>query len=244
MLKSSKQHCGDCPIRYQAVCSRCDNSELGKLEKIKSYKTFEKNESIYFQGQRLTHVGTIVSGVASLSRSLEDGRRQVLGILLPGDFIGRPGRRVSDYDIVASADVMICKFEIGAFEEILDASPALGPRLLEISMDELDVARSWMLLLGRKSAREKVASLIYMISSKLNQLQEITKTENFEFDLPLTREQIADHLGLTTETVSRHITALKNSEVIIPRGQRHITIPSFSSLLEETGDDYSGDVIV
>ena len=241
--QSESQVCSACPIRDQAICSRCEVDELTLLEKIKTYRSFQKGSMITITGSPMTHVGTLVSGVASVSQGMEDGRRQILGILLPSDFVGRPGGRHAQYDIIAATDVLMCRFETTAFESLLNSSPTLGPRLLEMTMDELDAAREWMLLLGRKTAREKIASLIYMIGLKAKALSKKSNQNDFEFTLPLTRETLSDYIGLTTETVSRQITALRNDRIIFTKGQRQFIIPDFLRLLEETGDDYSGDII-
>jgi len=242
-VKPVSKNCGDCPIQRQAICSRCGSDELLVLEKMKTYRTYEKGEMITYSGAPVTHVGTLVSGVASISQGLDDGRRQIMGILLPSDFVGRPGASEAHYDITAASEVVMCRFEIRAFERLLATSPALAPRLLEMTMDELDAAREWMLLLGRKSAREKIATLIYMIALKTRSLSGASAGEAFAFMLPLTRETLADYLGLTIETVSRQISALRRDGVVSLAGQREILIPDFRRLLDETGDDYSGNVL-
>jgi len=242
-VKPGSKDCGDCPIRRQAICSRCQQDELLLLDKMKTYRTFQKGEMIAYAGQQISHVGTLVTGIASIAQGMEDGRRQIMGMLLPSDFVGRPGRRTAQYDIVAASEVVMCRFEITAFEQLLAQSPSLGPRLLEMTMDELDAAREWMLLLGRKSAREKIATLIYMIAAKSRALSGATPHGKFEFTLPLTRETLADYLGLTVETVSRQLTALRKDNVIAIQGQRQVTIMDFRLLLDETGDDYSGNVL-
>jgi CRP/FNR family transcriptional regulator len=163
-----------------------------------------------------------------------------MGILLPGDFVGRPGRLVSQYDIVAASEVVMCRFKIGAFESILAESPALGPRLLEMTLDELDAAREWMLLLGRKSARERIATLLYLIATRSRSLGEVGDQANFTFELPLTRETLADYLGLTIETVSRQFTGLRKDKVIDLKGQRQVKVPDFPKLYAETGDHPDG----
>ena len=231
--------CGACPIRKQAICARCQPEELASLNAIKTYRTYEKDEMIALAGNEMRFVGTLVTGFAAISQGLEDGRRQIMGILLPSDFVGRPGRSISQYDVQASSEVMMCRFERKAFEHLLDKSKNLGPRLLEMTMDELDAAREWMLLLGRKSAREKIATLLCMVGTKSKSLDPVACKGAIAFDLPLTREMLADYLGLTIETVSRQISALKNEGIIIVQGQRHIIIPDGSRLLHETGDGYT-----
>jgi CRP/FNR family transcriptional regulator len=127
----SKRDCSACPIRHNAICSRCQPDELDALDQMKTYRIFEKGEAITHIGENIAYVGTLVSGVAAISKSLEDGRKQILGILLPSDFVGRPGHPVSSYDVVAETPVEMCRFPIASFEKLLNQSPALGPRLLE-----------------------------------------------------------------------------------------------------------------
>jgi CRP/FNR family transcriptional regulator len=238
--KRPSRECGECPIRQQAICSRCHDDELALLDEMKSYRQFKKGQAITYAGQDLNYLGTLVSGVAALSKSMEDGRRQIMGILLPSDFIGRPDRLTAEYDITAATDVLMCLFERTAFQTMLKTSPALGPRLLEKTMDELDAAREWLLLLGRKSAREKMATLLYLMAAKMIALNGNPATQNVDFEIPLTRETIADYLGLTVETVSRQITALKKDGIIRLRGQRHVEVSCLQTLMLETGDGQLG----
>jgi CRP/FNR family transcriptional regulator len=116
----------------------------------------------------------------------------------------------------------------------------VAQRLLEMTLDELDAAREWMLLLGRKTAREKIASLLAIIARRDASLKPKTAKGGIVFDLPLTREEMADYLGLTLETVSRQVSALKRDGVIELEGKRHIIVPDFDRLMEETGDDSDG----
>lgn len=235
-IETASRDCGDCPIRRQAICSRCQADELLVLDRMKTYRSYAKGEMISHAGDPVSHVGTLVSGVASISRGLEDGRRQIMGILLPSDFVGRPGGRTAQYDIAAVTDLLMCRFEIGAFEKLLKTSPSLGPRFLEMTMDELDAAREWMLLLGRKSAREKIASLLHIIAVKTRALNG-DDGNRLRFALPLGRGTLADYLGLTTETVSRQITSLRKDGLIETEGQRRVTILDLQRLLDETGDN-------
>ena len=112
-----------------------------------------------------------------------------------------------------------------------------------MTLDELDAAREWMLLLGRKTAREKIASLIAIIARRDATLQLKGGDGPLVFDLPLTRVAMSDYLGLTLETVSRQISALRNEGIIQLEGKRHVTIPNFQRLLNESGDDADGGML-
>ncbi|MGB0660014.1 MAG: transcriptional regulator FnrL [Mangrovicoccus sp.] len=234
------QECGDCPIRHRAVCARCESEELQALEEIKYYRSYPAGQTVVWAGDRMDFVASVVTGIATLSQTLEDGRTQMVGLLLPSDFVGRPGREYAAYDVVATTDLTICCFRKRPFETMMERTPHIGQRLLEMTLDELDAAREWMLLLGRKTAREKIASLLAIIARRDASLNLRATDGRLVFDLPLTREAMADYLGLTLETVSRQMTALRKAGVIEMEGKRHITIPDIQALIDETGDDSDG----
>ncbi|MFY0679688.1 MAG: Crp/Fnr family transcriptional regulator [Thalassovita sp.] len=240
---SSPHNCEQCPIRHRAVCARCDAEELDVLDSIKYYRTYEAGQTLVWSGDKMDFVGSVVSGIATLTQTMEDGRTQMVGLLLPSDFVGRPGREGSAYDVVATTDVVMCCFRKTPFEAMMEKTPHIAQRLLEMTLDELDAAREWMLVLGRKTAREKIASLLSIIARRDASLHMDKTNTTLVFDLPLTREAMADYLGLTLETVSRQISALKRDGVIVLQGKRHVTVPDFTRLLEEAGDDSDGGML-
>ncbi|RUS58789.1 Crp/Fnr family transcriptional regulator [Pseudorhodobacter sp. E13] len=236
--------CGDCPIRHRAVCARCEGDELARLEQIKYYRSYQAGQTVIWSGDRMDFVASVVSGIATLSQTMEDGRRQMVGLLLPSDFVGRPGRESAAYDVTATTDLVMCCFRKKPFEEMMISTPHVAQRLLEMTLDELDSAREWMLLLGRKTAREKIASLLSIIARRDASLSMKTPSGRLVFDLPLTREEMADYLGLTLETVSRQISALRKDGVISLEGKRHVTVEDFDVLMEAAGDDNDGGMLV
>ena len=238
------KECWNCPIKHQAVCARCEPDELSRLEEIKYYRNYEAGQPVIWAGDHMEFVDSVVTGIASLSQTMEDGRTQMVGLLLPSDFIGRPGRDSAPFDVVAVSDLTICCFRKKPFEDLMTTTPHIGARLLEMTLDELDSAREWMLVLGRKTAREKIASLLAIIARRDAALKKHAPRDGMHFDLPLTREAMADYLGLTLETVSRQISALKKSGIIELDGKRKVVIPSLDSLIDETGDNVDGGPIV
>ncbi len=236
--------CGTCPIQHRAVCSLCNRDELGKLEAIKYYRSYEAGQTVLWAGDQMGFVASVVTGIASLSQGMEDGRTQMVGLLLPSDFIGRPGRDTAPYDVVAVTNLTICAFRKKPFEELMLTTPSLASRLLEMTLDELDSAREWMLLLGRKTALEKISSLLTILASRDATLYKKATRNGMAFDLPLTREAMADYLGLTLETVSRQISSLKKAGVIHLEGKRRVVIPDMNQLMTKTGDDMDGGILV
>lgn len=229
-----KIDCTYCPVRHRAVCSRCEGDEREELNTIKYYKSFEPGQTIAFQGERNDFVASVVSGVATLTNSLEDGRTQVVGLLLASDFLGRPGRDKIAHDVTAATNITLCCFQKRPFEKLLIKLPHLNERLLEMALDELDASREWMLLLGRKSAREKVASFLMMLARR-------TADPNAQpggaaqIELPLSREVVANYLGLTIETVSRQLTGLRKAGLIDLDSARSILIADINALADVAG---------
>ncbi|MEM8577751.1 MAG: Crp/Fnr family transcriptional regulator [Pseudomonadota bacterium] len=228
----TQERCSACPIRHRAICARCDTDELARLEAIKSYATFPAGTPIIWRGDALTAFSSVVTGIAALSRTMEDGRVQVVGLLLPSDFIGRPGRNAVDFDVTAVTDVTLCQFRRKPFERLVEDVPHISQRMMEMALDELNAAREWMVLLGRKTAREKIATFLEMIVRRSAVPGQPADT----FTLPLTREEIANFLGLTLETISRQLSAMKREGLVSFEGRRTFIINDVAALHRASGD--------
>lgn len=237
---NEREKCSECPIRHRAICARCDTDELERLEEIKSYSTFEPGQPIIWRGDELISFSSIVVGIASLSRTMEDGRTQVVGLLLPSDFIGRPGREFVDFDVTAVTEVTLCQFRRKPFERLVEEVPHISQRMMEMALDELNAAREWMVLLGRKTAREKIATFLEMIIRRSTVPNQAVK----HYTLPLTREEIANFLGLTLETISRQLSAMRREGLIEFEDRRQFVVRDLEALHVATGDDADGGMIV
>ncbi len=148
----------------------------------------------------------ITSGFVRLHKSLPDGREQVTGFARPGDFLGLAAE--DNYGVTATAigAVQLCRFPRDRFRKLMHALPSLEDRLLEVASHELVIAQERMLLLGRKTARERVASFLLDLAPPCGETGMIL--------LPMTRSDIADYLGLTIETVSRTLSAFRREQRI------------------------------
>ena len=233
-------NCSNCPIQHRAICAQCEPDELRLLEEIKYYRSFEAGQTVIWAGDHMDFVASVVTGVATLTKTMEDGRTQMVGLMLPSDFVGRPGRDTTPYNVTAVTDVLMCCFRKKQFEAMMIRTPHIAHRLLAMTLDELDAAREWMLLLGRKTAREKIASLLAIIARRDAGAAAPRQGQRIAFDLPLTRAAMADYLGLTIETVSRQFTALRGDGVIVLNGLRRVVVPNLDRLLAEAGvDDFT-----
>jgi CRP/FNR family transcriptional regulator, anaerobic regulatory protein len=225
--------CSDCPIRHQAVCARCEAEDLEALEAAKFFRRFAPGQAVVSAGDRMDFVASVMTGAATLTHLREDGRTQIVGLLLPSDFLGRPGRDRAAYDVAALEETVLCCFRRSAFEAILDRNPRIRQRLLEMALDELEASRNWLTLLGRKTAREKIASFFVMLAERAGRLQGGAAVASVT--LPVTREQMADQLDLTMETVSRQLTALRSDGLLVPQGPRVFDLPDPGALQAAAG---------
>lgn len=231
--KFSHVRCGDCPIRERAVCAYCDQSELNTLDSIKSYRDYAAGRELLAAGEESQVVGSIVRGMVKLTKTLSDGRTQMVGLLFPGDFVGHAMRARAEYDAIAATDVTLCQFQRKPFEQLLRTTPRLEQRMLQMTLDELDAAREWLLLLGRKTAREKLASFLLMLARRESSAG---RRRDIAVELPLTRAEIAEYLGMTIETVSRQMTKLRADGVITFESTRALKLPDLDMLTEEAGE--------
>lgn len=219
------QVCADCAVRDSALCASLDDAELEKLNRIGRRQRLAKGQTLQFAGDDSLVFANVVEGVLKLSTSTADGREQIVGLLYPADFLGRLFAVHVDYDCTALTDADLCIFPRRGFEAALTDFHKLERTLLERTMAELDRTRQWMLLLGRKSAEEKVASFLLNIVDRLKPESCAGRAPGpSTYVLPLTRGQIADVLGLTIETVSRQMTRLKMAGIIELPSIREVTI--------------------
>ena len=190
-----------------------------------------KQELIHEEDQVHTY-SNILSGAVKLTKLMPDGRQQIVGLQFAPDFLGRPFMSESNFGAEVAVDVRLCTFPKDVLESMLGENPELENRLLRQVLKELDEARQWMLVLGRMTAKEKVASFLSLIADHIDPEHD---GDRVTFELPLSRAEIADYLGLTIETVSRQFTALRKEGLIEIEGNRHIVVPDREALKDATG---------
>lgn len=217
--------CADCTVRETAICQSLNECDLDELNKFGRHQVLKRGQTVLWQGDESLLVGNVLEGVLKLSVSTIDGREQTLGIMFPSDFIGRPFGPRTSHSVVALTDARICTFRRTAFDDFAQRHPDLEHKLLQRTLTELDRTRQWMLLLGRKSAGARVSAFLIEMSSRYaSSCDYAERSGPIRFELPLSRQDIADLLGLTIETVSRQITSLRDEGIIETPNRRTITI--------------------
>jgi CRP/FNR family transcriptional regulator len=210
--------CGGCRVRSVSVCSALHGEELAELERLVEDSTFAPKATLVSEGDPARHVFTITSGTVRTFRLLPDGRRQLFGFLLPGDFLGLSLSDSYGFSAEAVDEVSACRFDRAKFTALLDRYPSLLRRLHEAASNELAQAQDHAVLLGRRTAEQKLAGFIAGLRDRMKRLGGSAVT----IPLAMSRQDIADYLGLTIETVSRTVTALTASRLllVVPGGLR------------------------
>ncbi|MCB1383539.1 MAG: Crp/Fnr family transcriptional regulator [Notoacmeibacter sp.] len=215
--------CRSCEARHRGVCGALTSDQLVTLNKHSSRRKVHSGTEMVAEEQDISNYANVISGVVKMTKMLSDGRQQIVGLQFAPDFLGRPFSKSSRFSAEAATDVELCTFSKGLIDRMIKDSPELEHKLLEQTLKELDEARDWMLTLGRKTAAEKVASFLHLIAVHADP-NALDEDGPVTFELPLTRADIADFLGLTIETVSRQLTKLRKDGVIEIENNRHVTV--------------------
>lgn len=232
----SAAHCSICVVRNKSICASLEPDVRLLLGREGRIQAVRRGQTLVWEGEDALLVANVLEGVLKLSTSTSDGREQIVGVVYPSDFIGRPFGERSHHSVTALVDSRVCLFPRAAFDRFAHDHPELEHRLLNRALDELDRARRWMLLLGRKSAPERMASFLLEMSVRLAEAGCEHDGPLDRFELPLDRQQIADVLGLTIETVSRQLSALRASGVVDLPGRRALHILDRGRLIALAGD--------
>ena len=224
--------CAQCAVRESAICHSLSDGELSGLNSAGRHQKLQRGQTVVWQGDESLLVGNVIDGVLKLCVTTSEGKDQTLGIMFPSDFIGRPFGPKTQHSVVALTDAHICTFRRSAFDDFARQHPELEHSLLKRTLVDLDRTRDWMVLLGRKSARARVASFLMAMSERASQDDQAPHTGMVRFDLPLSRQDIADLLGLTIETVSRQITHLREQGIIETPNRRSVVVRDADGLLD------------
>ncbi len=216
--------CSTCVVRNRAICASLDSNEIEALGRLGRQQKVSAGQSLIWEGGEALVVANIIDGVFKLSVNGADGKEQIVGVAFPSDFIGRPFGEESPYGVTALTAGEVCMFTRRDFDNFAHQHPELEHKLLHRTLDELDNARKWMQLLGRKNAEEKLATFLLVMSKRLAGQACNPADLSGGFTLPFGRQQIADILGLTIETVSRQLTRMKDLGLIDVPSRRDIVL--------------------
>jgi CRP/FNR family transcriptional regulator len=252
--RGSSSRCDSCKIRHAGICGTLTPAELAELSNMAINRQYTAGQMIRMEEEPITFYANVVSGVAKAFKSTSDGRQQIVGLLLQSDFLDRVFTATAPCSIEAVTDIKLCSYPKLALEAMILKDPELERRLFDMTLIELDQAQDWMLLLGRGTAREKVATFLLMLARRAPYLlcpydeRERNKhstsaqdTSKMVIAIPVTRSDMGDYLGLTTETVCRQMTTLKKEGIISLPDNHSFMVPDLNRLALQTGQHSSID---
>jgi CRP/FNR family nitrogen fixation transcriptional regulator len=186
---------------------------------------FSRNEEVFGEGEPAEYLYKVSSGCVRTYNTLNDGRRQIGGFYFPGDIFGLEARKAHTCSAEAITRSRLQAIKLTELVSRIPRGMVLNRLLLELTTDELQRTQSHILLL-LKSAQERVIGFLLDMADREHSLSEI--------ELPMSRQDIADYLGLTIETVSRTLTRLETATTISLPSSRRVVLhdrPALSRLM-------------
>jgi CRP/FNR family transcriptional regulator, anaerobic regulatory protein len=227
--------CQQCDVRGSALCAALPDHDLLHLAGQGRQRRLARGETLVRAGDRARLCANLQRGLMKISQTNPSGQEVIVGLLWPGDFVGAPFLAAAEagHDIVALTPVTLCQFPALVVEQALAQHPAMERALLTRSMRELERLRARLGSLARATALARVAGFLRESAERSGPQDDETLAI---IDLPLSRGEMADLLGLTIETVSRQMTRLKQAGVIGLPGGRRVVIQDPDALSEAAED--------
>ncbi|RMF14968.1 MAG: Crp/Fnr family transcriptional regulator [Alphaproteobacteria bacterium] len=225
---TGKVVCLACPARDSFLCSGFEDDELKHLAARATRFSLARGKTLILEGDPADNVYNIIEGDVVLSRIASDGRRQILGFLSKGDFIGLTLSEEYSFSAEALTEARLCRFDRRSLEELVERFPGVDRQIRRMGAATIDHLLDLVFALGRKTAEERVASFLHHQAHKQGCCLDPTK----ELRLAMTRADIADYLGLTLETVSRTISRFKRDGLIEMPSTNRILIKDLDGLTQ------------
>ncbi|CAN5831112.1 Crp/Fnr family transcriptional regulator [soil metagenome] len=221
-MADTPDRCLDCLVREAGLCSTIDENVLSALSAIGRRRVLGGGQVLTWAGDANLLCANVVSGILKITASTMNGREQIVGLLFAGDFVGQPFMEESTLTATALVETELCLFPRERFERVLGEHQGLEHALLRRTMTSLNDARERMLTLGQRGAQERVAGFLLDLVDRAGSGRVAEATS---FEIPISRGDMADFLGLTIETVSRQLTKLKGLGAIsLTRGGRSVDV--------------------
>src|SRR5690349_4288261 len=213
--------CDVCAVRDRAACAALDPGQRRDLAKLGHHRTLKRGETLFAAGDDNALTATLTKGVLKVSSFDEDGTEHILSLIHPAGFAGELFAARAHHDIIALTDCELCVFPRPEYEGALERFPELARAMLRRSTQDLVETRSLLASVTSRSAIQRVAAFLLDMGRAANEAE---CHPAIDFDMILTRGEIASLLGLTIETVSRQLTKLEMEGVIRRKGARSILL--------------------
>lgn len=224
--------CASCPVRDSAACAVLSEAERDALAAAGRTRVLKRGEMLFAAGDDEAACATLVSGALKVSAIDREGTEQILSLVHPSGFIGELFTPFAHHDVVALTESRLCTFSRVDIERAIEDYPALSRALLRRSQEDLLATRNLLEMTAHASAEARLAALLHDFAVAASDSSCHLASE---FELPLTRGEIANMLGLTIETVSRKFGELEEIGAIKRKGKRGIELVNPALLHELSG---------
>lgn len=221
--------CTQCGSRIVGICATLDAAGLDDFAGETTRTRVAPNASLFRDGDDAAMVVLLMRGMAKVSRLTADGRQQVLGFRFAGDILGFTESRAYTYDAEMLTVGEVCRVTRPKFEAMLTRFPAVQRRLLALCSRELALAQDQLVTIGRRQAEQRVAAFLLSLRDAARRRGAPAEL----LDMPMTRAEIGDLLGLALETVSRSFSALRRRRLVQepePRRIELLDVPALARL--------------
>lgn len=209
-IPTSECHCLQCPVQKFSICAALNDDELVTLSSHRPIVHYKPNTTLFDQDEPAKAVYVVTEGMVRLQILLPDGRRQIVGFALPGDFLGHIVGDIYTCSAVALGEVTTCRFSCNIFDKLLDTMPHLLRCLYATAAQDLKSAQHHMMLLGHYSAEEKLSGFLLRLHDRWQRVN----VTSVHVPLPMLQQDIADYLGVTVETVCRMMKQMARQKLV------------------------------
>lgn len=212
-IDSYKGSCGPCRSRNVCLAPGLSDEELALMEDlVQRSRPLARGESLFRQGDKLTGIYAVRSGTVKVMTCTSDGHEQIVRFCLPGEILGLDGLEKDRHTSTAIAldTVSVCRLPLDRLEALAERVPSLYRRMLRLISREVSADHSRQLLLGQRGAEERLAAFLLMLSEEYQRRGFSAR----EFNLSMSRQDIANYLALAVETVSRLFTAFQTAGLL------------------------------
>ncbi len=229
--------CFHCPARMSDLCAGVPDDDLKLLSAISTHLHLGPGENLVLDGDTSDHVYNVVSGTLMTTRLGADGRRQIMAFLLTGSFVGFSSNQLYHFNVEAISETEVCRFERRKLEPLFEAYPEMERRFRQMAAKVIEDSLDLIFTLGRRNATERMASFLLHLrdQQRIDMAEEPAPAQPWQ--IPMTRTDIADYLGLTIETVSRVLSRLKARGILRLPTLHSFEIVNEPALIAAAGDD-------
>ena len=223
-----KLSCSECNLRELCFPHGMNVEDLGNLDAVVDQpKPLHKNDFLYRDGEKTAAIYAVRSGCVKTMTESANGDEQIVGFHLPGELLGLDGFAdgLHTCNAIALETSSVCELPLDQLESLCGRLPGLQKQMRRIMGKEVNNDHKLLLLLGKMTAEERLASFLLSLSARMEERH----WKDNEFNLAMPRQDIANYLGMAVETVSR-LFATFQVEKVIDVDRRHITILNMQRL--------------